>query len=62
MLHDKNLHSIETMPNGNLVIAKDNIIKFYNPNKDEFEKSLTGHVKTIYALQPLPDGNLLSTG
>ena len=50
MLHDKNLHSIETMPNGNLVIAKDNMIKFYNPQKEEFEKALTGHVKTVYAV------------
>ena len=50
------------MPNGNLAIAKDQMIRIYNPSKDEFEKSLTGHVKTVYALCPLPDGNLLSAG
>ena len=50
------------MPNGLLAIAKDNMIKFFNPQKEEFEKSLTGHVKTIFALQPLPDGNILSAG
>jgi len=62
MLHDKNLHSIETMPNGNIAIAKDNVIKFYNPQRQEFEKALTGHVKTIYAVCPLFDGNLISAG
>ena len=31
------------MPNGNIAVAKDNIIKFYNPSKEEFEKALTGH-------------------
>jgi len=50
------------MPNGNLAIAIDNMIKIYNPTKDDWEKALTGHVKTIYALCPLPDGNLLSGG
>lgn len=51
------------MPNGNLVIAKDNIIKFYNPLKEEFDNNiLAGHAKTIYALCPLQDGNLISAG
>jgi hypothetical protein len=50
------------MPNGHIVIAKDNVIKFFNPQKEEFEKALTGHVKTVYCLLPLPDGNLLSAG
>lgn len=62
MLHDKNLHAIECMPNGNLAIAKDNLIRIYNPSKEEFEKNLTGHVKTIYCLCALKDGKLISGG
>ena len=50
MLHDQNLHSVETMPNGNLVIAKGDTIRFYNPQKEEFEKTLTGHVRPILAV------------
>jgi WD40 repeat protein len=45
-----------------LAIAVDNMIKIYNPLTKEFEKALTGHSKTIYALQALPNGNLLSAG
>lgn len=41
------------MPNGHLVIAKDNTIKFYNHLKEEFDKTLTGHNKTIYTTCPL---------
>jgi WD40 repeat protein len=50
------------MPNGNVAIAKDNIIKFYNPAKAEFERALTGHVKTIFTLAAHPDGTLFSAG
>ena len=62
-LQDKNLNSVSCMPNGQLVIAKDNQIKFYNHLKEELDsKTLTGHNKTIYATCPLQDGNLLSAG
>lgn len=50
------------MPDGSFAVAKDTVIKFYNSSKNELEKALTGHVKTILALQPLPDGNLISAG
>jgi WD40 repeat protein len=50
VIHDKNLNAICTMPDGSIAIAKDNVIKFYNYEKDEFEKALTGHTKTIFAL------------
>lgn len=50
------------MPDGSIAIARDTVIKFYSAAKNELEKALTGHVKTIFTLVPLPDGNLLSAG
>ncbi len=46
-LFDKNLNAVACMPNGNIAMAKDNMIKFYNPQKDEFEKvrSLNFYIK-----------------
>lgn len=38
------------MPDGSIAVAKDNVIKFYSATKNELEKALTGHVKTILAL------------
>lgn len=29
-LYDRNLNAVATMPNGDLVVAKDNMIKFFN--------------------------------
>jgi len=50
------------MPDGSIAVARDNLIKFINQDRNELEKALTGHTKTILALQPLPDGNLASAG
>ena len=50
------------MPDGKLAVAVDNLIKFYNFQKEEVDKNLTGHVKPVLALCPTSEGNLLSAG
>jgi WD40 repeat protein len=60
--HNKNLNAMCTMPDGKLAVAVENLIKFYNVQKEEIEKTLTGHVKPIMCLCPTPEGNLLSGG
>lgn len=62
-MKSKNLFATTTMPNGNLVVAEDTVIKIFNPHNFQEIQGLQGHVKTIYALCPSKDGNtLLSAG
>lgn len=60
-LGNKNLNALASLSNGLLAISVDDKIKFYNPKTEEFEKTLTGHPKTVTALLGLP-GNLVASG
>ena len=61
-LFNRNLNALAPMPGGLLAVAVENIIKVYNLQQGDFEKSIAGHSKNILTMLTLPDGSILSGG
>lgn len=61
-LYNKNLNALTPLPGGLLAVAVENIIKIYNPQQGDFDKSIAGHSKNILTMLGMDDGSLLSSG